>query len=61
MSVKEKVVPTKSEAKDVSLETIAMGALLSAWKYLESGQMEVGISLGVLGVVVLLLKYKVRG
>jgi len=55
-----KAIPTKSEAKDTVLETVAIAAIPVAFAALQAGEMEMGIAIGVFGMALLVLKYKLR-
>ena len=59
-SLKAKVIPTKFEAKETGLETIAIGAIPISIGLLQAGQLESGIAIGVIGLASLVVKYKTR-
>ena len=56
----EKVIPTKSEAKDTGLETIAIGAIPIGIAMIQGGQLESGVAVAAIGMASLLIKYKKR-
>ena len=56
----EKVTPTKSEAKDTTLETIAIGAIPIGVGLIQAGQLESGVAVALIGIASLVVKYKKR-
>jgi hypothetical protein len=53
-------IPTKDEAKDTTLETVAIGAIPIGIGLIQAGQLEAGVLTAAIGIICLVLKYKLR-
>ena len=56
----ERITPTKTEAKDTTLETIAIGAIPVGIGLIQAGQLESGVATAAIGIISLVAKYKLR-